>query len=1028
MNSSVSNFCLIILLVISVISGCHKAETNGTDGNIKYSDVEIVLSAGNPLGHVTKAAVDEWNDNIVNVFGLKRKRGSAVGTGVYDFDDDTNIVDYMTTASSGKKTALEVYSDKDAKVPYHYTEGVVYDFYGYHLGGADASAGIISGDTYGYDVTFYGNNDLMYAVTDKSKDIELSGNTSVNEENVYSAWAARRDIHPNLIFRHALVRLNFIIEGSGDKWQNVQITGIDVQSVNKGRLTVTGPEVGFVADSDAEMAVLSLKTADDEDFIPEDVTLNISGQVSGGDGACIMIAPDMEEILVRVHMADKLNGNTPLGNCSFVAKAADVVRKDENGNAITVTSFEAGHSYDFHIKVYGPETIEIIAELTQWDDGGYYVYDPDTEPGVGSDADTDTDNDNSLINSEKYVNIDRDGETIEIKVSADTDYEVGIPSSIDWIRKVGTRSVSETSLCLEVEPNTGNLTRTANITITDKENNVSESIVVVQQGNKTMAKIAYSTDKEELEEWSEGLFGGDGTYVIGKPHGNGGYLAAIGNILEDESALVYLDDSEQIREIFVDNIVFAFEYNDGIDISVIESGREIVTEHVNVDNQNIMTRSSDDHGQEVGIINLVGNLQGMYDAIKEIVDNKGFSKKGTVMFIINKADSIRNLVRSLGGPDIFNETFSDWLGVGMNIVGIKELAGMYGTSSILGPIGAFLMTYAGLYATYLDLYDQHIEAFYGNCRAEISAITPEKNKLNIEVSISGYEPWYNTLECGVVVQEKSLLKPSFSDEASISTITHNGSYMFVESGIKVNTVYSCRPFVIDKGRASLWKGFIGDMIGPLVRYGDANDVEIHPSVSTGDCLSVEETAAVVKCSYTNVYGAECGVYVSSDDETMKFAANSTEGEQEVTLSGLRPATTYNYWAYVNVNGEYINGQIKSFTTDLPDVSGTWSCKEIRYTTNGEYYNSYTVTLHDDGTVTTSLYDDFYGASWSRSATSLFVRIDVIATLYSNSGYNLSITFDDPAHPNSGKGYAEQWNYNGMTGGSSSQRFELEMKR
>ena len=401
---------------------------------------------------------------------------------------------------------------------------------------------------------------------------------------------------------------------------------------------------------------------------------------------------------------------------------------------------------------------------------------------------------------------------------------------------------------------------------------------------------------------------------------------------------------------------------------------------------------------------------------------------GTLMFILNKADSIRNLVRSFGGPDIFNESFSTWLGYGMNVVAIKELVGLYGTLSKLSPIGAFLMSCAALRATYLDLYDQHIEAFYGNCRAEISAITPEKNKLNIDVNVSGYEPWYNTLECGVVVEKKNLLKPSFSEGESTRTITHNGSYIFVESGIKLNTAYSCRPFVIDKGRASLWKGFIGDLIGPLVRYGDVKDIEIHPSVSTGDCISVEETAAVVKCSYTNVYGAECGVYVSNDDETIKFAASSTDGEQEITLSGLRPATTYNYWAYVNVDGEYINGQVKSFTTDLPDVTGTWSCKETRYTANGEYYNSYTVTLHADGTVTTSLYDDFYGASWSRSATSLFVRIDIIATLYSNSGYNLSITFDDPSHPNSGKGYAEQWNYSGMTGGSSSQRFDLEMKR
>ena len=186
-------------------------------------------------------------------------------------------------------------------------------------------------------------------------------------------------------------------------------------------------------------------------------------------------------------------------------------------------------------------------------------------------------------------------------------------------------------------------------------------------------------------------------------------------------------------------------------------------------------RSNGDHSQQVGIINLISNLQGIYDAVKEIGDAKGFSKKGTIMYLANKTDAIRNLIKALGGPDIFNENFSNWLGAGMNISSLAELVGMYGSSGLLGPIGALISSYAGLYTTYLELYDEHINAYFGNCKAEIDKITSNTNRLNIDVNISGYEASYVNIECGVIVQEKSSSDPRYSDGASTKTVTNNGN-------------------------------------------------------------------------------------------------------------------------------------------------------------------------------------------------------------------------------------------------------------
>ena len=376
---------MLLASCIIVLGGCQKGELR--ENNVSdESKVAIELSAGSPVSVVSKAAVEKWNDSEVNVFGLKRKRGIAVGDNAYDFTDPDSFVDYPTTAAAGTSASLEVYADKEKEIPYFYTEGHVYDFYGYHLGGATATEKNISGDTYSYFVTFLGNNDLMYADTDRAEDILTSNDPSVTESDVYSAWAARRNIHPTLVFHHALTRLNFIVKGKGNKWQDVAITGVDVKSVNTGTLAVTGTDIGFTP-SEETPAVLSLKTAADENLVSEDVTLNPDDVALGGEGACLIIAPDVDEIEVTVHMKHKDYEDIPLADYTFTVKASDVSNKDEYGNAVPVSLFEAGHAYDFYINVYGPEEIVITAQITDWEDGGDYTYDPDDDfrPGNGTD-------------------------------------------------------------------------------------------------------------------------------------------------------------------------------------------------------------------------------------------------------------------------------------------------------------------------------------------------------------------------------------------------------------------------------------------------------------------------------------------------------------------------------------------------------------------------------------------------------------------------------------------------------------------
>lgn len=877
-------------------------------------------------------------------------------------------------------------------------------------------------------------------------DVELGMPADIDwiSENTTRAMSTNTyyfDIQPNEDYVQRSTEIKFTNKENGlSEIVKVVQTQKDALVVAKDSYTVNSDgdqieiEVSHNVDFDIEIANDWItKVQNTRAFVTETIVFNIAKNPTNDNREGTIIFKSKDGAIsqtVKVYQAQE---------DALIISKKDIVVSDEGGTI----SFELQTNVDF--KVSDPDVDWLRAVTTRGLTTHTLNYTVDANTSYDSREAhivvTDTKNNKSetititqaqkdaIILSNKYINIEREGKTIEVKMNTNVDFEVHIPSDITWIKQIYTRTLAEKSFDLEIAPNDSDISRNAKIAITDNNNMLSDTLVIIQQGHKTSSKIAYSIDEKELEGWSAGLFAGEGSYIMGKPHGDNGYIMTLGNILDEKGSIVYVDEFKRIREIFIDNSTFVFEYNNngGVDISIIESGKEVVTEHINLDGDQSMTRSGSDHSQQVGIINLALNLQGIYDATKEMAGTKGFSKKGTIMYLANTTDAIRNLIKALGGPDIFNDNFSNWLGSGMNIVGLAELVGMYGTSGLLGPAGAFISAYAGLYSTYLELYDEHIETYFGSCQAEIDNIDFDKNKLNINVNVSGYEPWYDNIECGVVVQEESLLDPRYNSGASIKPVTKNGNYTFVEGNVQTNKTYECRPFLIDKNRTSLWKGFIGDLVGPLVRYGKSKSIktELNCSATTGDASSITENSAIVKCSYYDVEGVsgvECGVYISSDNDTKKIVVSSIDGEQDINISGLCPATTYNYWAFVNVNGEYINGQVKSFTTDLPDVTGTWTCKEK----HGENYTTYTVTLHKDGTVTTSSssLENYKYKSWSQSTKGLSVRF-IWST--GDMGHDLSITFDDPTNPTKGIGQAHEWTVSSW-GISHDTWYDLEMTR
>ena len=85
----------------------------------------------------------------------------------------------------------------------------------------------------------------------------------------------------------------------------------------------------------------------------------------------------------------------------------------------------------------------------------------------------------AIILSQKEISVENEGGTIEVKLSANVDFEVTMPD-VDWISQVESRGLVEHTLYFEVAENTSEKNRSAGIVFTDKENEVSETLYIKQ--------------------------------------------------------------------------------------------------------------------------------------------------------------------------------------------------------------------------------------------------------------------------------------------------------------------------------------------------------------------------------------------------------------------------------------------------------------------------------------------------------------------------------------------------------------------
>ena len=85
----------------------------------------------------------------------------------------------------------------------------------------------------------------------------------------------------------------------------------------------------------------------------------------------------------------------------------------------------------------------------------------------------------AIVISQKEYNVKAEGETIEVKLSTNVDFEVTMPD-VDWIEQVSSRALNEHTLYFKVAKNESKEKRKTEIVFKDKNSQISDKLIINQ--------------------------------------------------------------------------------------------------------------------------------------------------------------------------------------------------------------------------------------------------------------------------------------------------------------------------------------------------------------------------------------------------------------------------------------------------------------------------------------------------------------------------------------------------------------------
>lgn len=415
---------------LGLLASCSSDDDLSTGGNGKDGLQQIKIGMGVQANVATRGtgtvgAVGEkentWANQTVNVYMLNKGTLELAKFGGVPIYNNT-----VLTTPDGKVSGIATeLVNGVAQYKYYPTTKTAFDFWGYRLDDADVTAAedkegsenaaaiknnkfvpYTNGDSLLIGFKIDGTQDIMAgkAVPTEEEITKCGG-----EDNIYSAFAARRDVQPNIKFEHLLSRLNFqVLDGkkteTTDPDKAVKVTGITVKSKATGKLVIAyqGEATTFAnvsdqlivdndADSVKDAALLKelkvMKRADGAaltdklvDLTPVTPKWNNGMAMATQVGEALLAIPaDKYEITINLKQKVQVKGDKGTSQEGDFEEKKYTYEADLKNTVNPEKGFEPGYSYNVTITVYGLSEIQITTTLTPWKDGGNIEMNPEDE-------------------------------------------------------------------------------------------------------------------------------------------------------------------------------------------------------------------------------------------------------------------------------------------------------------------------------------------------------------------------------------------------------------------------------------------------------------------------------------------------------------------------------------------------------------------------------------------------------------------------------------------------------------------------
>lgn len=417
---------------LGLLASCSSDDDLSTGGNGKDGLQQIKIGMGVQANVATRGtgtvgAVGEkentWAKQTVNVYMLNKGTLDLAKFGEDPIYENTVLT---TPADNASGIASELVGGVP-QYKYYPTTKTAFDFWGYRLDDANDATGTADQEgtdskvavTSGKYVPYTSGDSLLIGFKiDGTQDIMAGKAVPTEEEitkcggedNIYSAFAARRDVQPNIKFEHLLSRLNFQVlagaESTTDVNTGVKVTGITVKSKATGKLVIAyqGEATTFAnvsdqlivdKDADAEKDAALLKelkvmqrdasstslTDNLVDLQPVTPKWNNGMAMATQVGEALLAIPaDKYEITINLKQKVQVKGDksSPTDPDDFQTKEYTYTA-DLKNTVNPDKGFEPGYSYNVTITVYGLSEIQITTTLIPWKDGGNIEMNPEDE-------------------------------------------------------------------------------------------------------------------------------------------------------------------------------------------------------------------------------------------------------------------------------------------------------------------------------------------------------------------------------------------------------------------------------------------------------------------------------------------------------------------------------------------------------------------------------------------------------------------------------------------------------------------------